>query len=190
VERAAILLVSALGLAACKAKQEEASTAPSASVDDAPSRAPDRVVSGDGYVFGAPDKDGLAVGLRVEKTKLARNEVVRYWIALQNRGRSVVKRRLFDDNDFVYPRMKLVALRADGARVTAGRAVGWNEPSSAGFGIDVTVGPNETRERQGNLFALPSNVEGKVSLAIVFGGSPYAFELESGRVDVDVAAAP
>ena len=179
-----------VALVGCKPKTDPGAPPKPLWPDDGPSRTPDSVVSGDAFAFGTANQEGLSVGLRVASSTIAKGEPIRYWIAMQNRGRTTATRRWFEDNDFVYPRTKLVAVRANGGVETVGRAVGWNDVSSAGFGIDVALAPGETKERQGNLFPFPPTIEGGVDLKIVFGGPPYKFVLESGRVHVDVAPSP
>lgn len=187
-----LLLVFVIGLAAsCDALFYEAEPVASVTEEEHLSRLADDVVSGDGFVFGAPDEKGLAIGIAVENPELRVGERLRYRVAVRNTTQQQKNRVLWTNfEDLVTPtresRTRLAIREPGGLFSSVGTAVGYSDlQGTTPFSLDMRLEPSQTRARRGNSQGL--SYEGEFEVAILFGGPAFRFSSQSGVVRVRVS---
>lgn len=183
-------LLIAVGLAlSCKEPARETDPAPDLTEEWEMSRRGDEVVSGDGFVFGAPDEKGFTIGLAVDNPELRVGERLRYRVAVRNTS-SMPKSRVlwsnFEDDTSVptFKRRAQLGIREPGGVFSSiGTAVGHTKMiGTVPATIAMALEPGQMRSRQGNSLALER--EGEFEVVILFGGPEFRFSSQSGVVRV------
>lgn len=128
------------------------------------------------FAWGAPDADGIALGLKIEGA----NGACRYRIAIANRSaepRAVVLFATLDNKI----RTRIVA--KTGEREDARPAIVPPIPISSNIRITIDLAPGQVVEREGKPAMF--EVSGEANLQLVLGGVPSRpDELKSGEVAV------
>lgn len=186
-------LILAVGLAlSCKEPARQTESVPTLTEEWEMSRREDEIVFGDGFVFGAPDEKGFAIGVAVDNPELRTGERLRYRVAVRNTTPMPKSRVLWSnfEDDTLTPtfnrRTRLGIREPGGAFSSVGTAVGHTEMIGTLPGtIAMALEPGQTRARQGN--SLPLDRVGEFEVAILFGGPEFGYSSESGVVRVRVS---